>query len=51
MLAADGSNLAAVFATLRHIRQDSVDLDAASMTPFPAPYSSCRYPRKTPASR
>src|SRR5690606_15390901 len=35
LLASDGSNLAAVFATLRHIRQDSVDLDAAISAAFP----------------
>jgi len=35
MLSADGSNLAAVFATLRHIREDSVDLDAAIDDAFP----------------
>jgi predicted ATPase len=34
-LASDGSDLAAVFATLRHIRQDSVDLDAAIDHAFP----------------
>jgi len=35
MLNADGSNLAAVFATLRHIRQDSADLDGAIAAAFP----------------
>jgi predicted ATPase len=35
MLTADGSNLAAVFATLRHIRQDSVDPDEAIEAAFP----------------
>jgi predicted ATPase len=35
MLASDGSNLASVFATLRHIRQESVDLDEAVATAFP----------------
>jgi predicted ATPase len=35
LLNADGSNLAAVFATLRHIRQDTVDLDAAIEHAFP----------------
>jgi len=35
MLSADGNNLAAVFATLRHIREDSVDLDAAITAAFP----------------
>ncbi|KFL31995.1 hypothetical protein JP75_06270 [Devosia riboflavina] len=34
-LASDGSNLGAVFATLRHIRQDTVDLDAAVADAFP----------------
>ena len=35
MLASDGSNLAAVFATLRHIRGDTTDLDAAIAGAFP----------------
>jgi predicted ATPase len=35
MLESDGSNLAAVFATLRHIRQETVDLDEAIDTAFP----------------
>lgn len=34
-LASDGSNLAAVFATLRHIREDTVDLDAVIDAAFP----------------
>ena len=34
-LNSDGSNLAAVFATLRHIREESVDLDAAVEAAFP----------------
>lgn len=34
-LASDGSNLAAVFATLAHIRQDTVDLDAVIDQAFP----------------
>lgn len=34
-LSADGSNLAAVFATLRHIKQDSADLDHAIEDAFP----------------
>lgn len=34
-LASDGSNLAAVFATLRHVRQESVDLDDAIDQAFP----------------
>lgn len=35
LLASDGSNLAAVFATLRHIRGDTVDLDGAIADAFP----------------
>lgn len=35
LLAANGSNLAAVFATLRHIREDSLDLDRAIDDAFP----------------
>lgn len=35
MLASDGGNLAAVFATLRHIRQETVDLDEAIEGAFP----------------
>jgi predicted ATPase len=34
-LASDGSNLAAVFATLAHIREDTADLDAAIEAAFP----------------
>jgi len=34
-LASDGSNLAAVFATLAHIRQDTTDLDALVEAAFP----------------
>lgn len=34
-LASDGADLAAVFATLRHIRQDTADLDAAIAHAFP----------------
>jgi predicted ATPase len=34
-LASDGSNLAAVFATLAHIRQDTVELDAVIDAAFP----------------
>jgi predicted ATPase len=34
-LASDGSDLAAVFATLAHIRQDTVDLDGAIDLAFP----------------
>lgn len=36
LLNADGSNLAAVFATLRHIRGDTVDLDRAIDDAFPS---------------
>lgn len=35
MLAADGSNLAAVFATLAHIKEDMTDVDAAIEEAFP----------------
>lgn len=35
LLAPDGSNLAAVFATLRHIRGDTLDLDTAIDDAFP----------------
>jgi len=35
ILGSDGGNLAAVFATLRHIRQDTVDLDEAIEAAFP----------------
>jgi predicted ATPase len=35
MLASDGSNLAAVFATLRHIRGETIDLDEAINAAFP----------------
>lgn len=35
MLSADGGNLAAVFATLRYVRQESVDLDEAVEHAFP----------------
>jgi predicted ATPase len=35
LLASDGTNLAAVFATLRHIRGDTADLDAAIASAFP----------------
>ena len=35
ILSSDGANLAAVFATLRHIRQESVDLDEAIEAAFP----------------
>jgi predicted ATPase len=35
MMASDGADLAAVFATLKHIRQDTADLDAAVDRAFP----------------
>jgi predicted ATPase len=35
LLSSDGSNLAAVFATLRHIRQETIDLDEAIDEAFP----------------
>lgn len=35
LLASNGSNLASVFATLRHIRGETVDLDAAVESAFP----------------
>ena len=35
LLASDGSNLGAVFATLRHIREETIDLDAAIADAFP----------------
>ena len=35
LLASDGGNLAAVFATLRHIREETVDIDAAIDAAFP----------------
>jgi len=35
MLASDGANLAAVFATLAYVRQDTVELDAAIAEAFP----------------
>jgi len=35
MLSSDGSDLAAVFATLKHIREDTVDLDATIADAFP----------------
>ncbi|MET3924434.1 AAA family ATPase [Devosia sp. 2618] len=46
MLEADGSNLAAVFATLRHIREDSVDLDAAIDDAFPGARLSVPMPER-----
>jgi len=47
LLAADGSNLAAVFATLRHIREDSVDLDAAIEDAFPGARLDVPMPEQT----
>jgi len=35
MLSSDGSDLAALFATLKHIREDTVDLDATITDAFP----------------
>lgn len=35
LLKSDGSNLASVFATLRHIREETIDLDEAIETAFP----------------
>jgi predicted ATPase len=35
MLSSDGADLAAVFATLKHIREDTVDLDATIADAFP----------------
>lgn len=40
-LASDGADLAAAFATLAHIRQDTADLEAGSTTPFRVHTSSC----------
>ncbi|HEV7276762.1 MAG TPA: AAA family ATPase [Devosiaceae bacterium] len=47
MLASDGSNLAAVFATLRHIRGDTVDLDAAVEEAFPGARLDVPMPAET----
>lgn len=44
LLASDGSNLAAVFATLRHIRQETVDLDEAVDLAFPGATLDVPYP-------
>lgn len=44
LLASDGSNLAAVFATLRHIREETVDLDAAISLAFPGSELVVPYP-------
>ena len=46
MLDADGGNLAAVLATLRHIRQDTVDLDAAIDLAFPGARLAVPAPEK-----
>jgi Predicted ATPase len=45
-LASDGSNLAAVFATLVHIREDTVDLDRAIEDAFPGRAWWCRRPAR-----
>src|SRR5690606_10011937 len=49
MLNADGSNLAAVFATLRHIRQDTADLDVAIAAAFPGATLDVPMPREDAA--
>jgi predicted ATPase len=46
-LASDGSNLAAVFATLAHIRQDRVDLDCAIADAFPGAALEVPVPDRT----
>ncbi|MDZ4317392.1 MAG: AAA family ATPase, partial [Phenylobacterium sp.] len=46
-LASDGSNLAAVFATLAHIRQDRSDLDEAVASAFPGAVLSLPFPDRT----
>lgn len=43
-LSSDGSNLAAVFATLRHIREETVDLDEAVDAAFPGATLQVPYP-------
>lgn len=48
-LASDGSNLAAVFATLAHIRQDTGDLDAAVAGAFPGARLDIPPPGRTAA--
>ncbi|MGE3248252.1 MAG: AAA family ATPase, partial [Beijerinckiaceae bacterium] len=45
-LDADGGNLAAVFATLRHIRQDAADLDAAVADAFPGSELVVEWPER-----
>jgi predicted ATPase len=47
MLDADGSNLAAVFATLAHIRADTTDLSAAVEHAFPGTKLNLPYPGTT----
>ena len=46
-LSSDGSDLAAVFATLAHIRQDTVDLDAAVDDAFPGARLVIPHPGRT----
>jgi len=46
LLNPDGSNLAAVFATLRHIREDSTDLDEAIAFAFPGAELSVPVPQE-----
>jgi len=46
-LNADGSNLAAVFATIRHIREDTTDLDEAIDQAFPGAALEVPVPDKT----
>lgn len=46
-LASDGSDLAAVFATLAHIRQDTADLDAALDQAFPGASLVIPVPERT----
>ena len=46
LLASDGTNLAAVFSTLRHIRQDTYDLDAAVDLAFPGAKLVVPYPEE-----
>jgi len=47
MLASDGSNLAAVFATLAHIREDRADLDRAIEDAFPGALLEVPVPERT----
>ena len=46
-LASDGADLAAVFSTLRHIRQDTADLDAAIDDAFPSAHLVVPMPERT----